>query len=98
MNSSFSLQDIIFGAKLQSITEICANIILSAELSHEQTVYCNLIKNPKQRTIQSAIRVSAFLQNCSVRFVPEVFCFHLLKTVRDLQCCMESTVQKVNPG
>ena len=31
MNSSFSLQDIIFGAELQSITEICANIKFSAQ-------------------------------------------------------------------
>ena len=31
MNSSFSLQDTIFGAELQSITEICANIKFSAQ-------------------------------------------------------------------
>ena len=46
MNSSFSLQDIIFGAELQSITEICANIKFSAQkqkrIIHEHTVYRNL--------------------------------------------------------
>ena len=31
MNSSFSLQDIIFGTELQSITEICAYIKFSAQ-------------------------------------------------------------------
>ena len=40
MNSSFSLQDIIFGAELQSITEICANIKFSAQKQGKK-IYMN---------------------------------------------------------